>query len=105
MKCDSNSSKTKIFAVAKKLHELINMAEKLAFEQGHYLSVGLIGDCCRLCKTCVGFASGAPCRHPLKVRPSMEAMRIDVIATLKKVKVPTAFSANGEMRWTGLFLL
>ena len=41
-----------IFAPARQLHNLVNHAEKTAFENGFSFAAGLIGGCCRLCDVC-----------------------------------------------------
>jgi len=87
------------------LHMLINMLETYAFKKGFYLSVGLIGGECLLCKECVTPHSGQPCRHPFESRPSMEAMSIDVLRTCRNAGLPLKLSSKQKVRWTGLVLL
>lgn len=96
---------TDIFAPAKKLHNLINQAEKTAFENGFFFAAGLIGGCCRLCAECVAATGCGPCRHPFKARPSMEAMGIDVMATLDKAGMGCSFPIEDQVKWTGLLLV
>jgi len=96
------------FLHAKKLHELVNQGEKEAFEAGFRFAAGLIGGCCRLCDVCVAAdprTAGTPCRFPFKARPSMEAMGIDVIATLEKAGWTSAFPVTDHVTWTGLILI
>lgn len=90
---------------ARQLHAIINMGEKHAFQSGSRFALGLIGGCCRLCKTCVAADSGRACRHPFQARPSMEAMGIDVQATAEKAGLPFVFPVREEVIWTGLILL
>jgi len=45
------------------------------------------------------------CRFPFQARPSLEAMGIDVVATLKNVGLSLAFPVQGRVTWTGLILL
>jgi len=94
-----------VAAAAKKLHELINQGEKLALEQGFPLAVGLIGGPCRLCEECVGARSGEKCRVPFRARPSMEAMGIDVITTLKRAGLSADFPVSDRVTWTGCLLI
>jgi predicted metal-binding protein len=94
-----------VFAPAKKLHELVNMGEKMAFEEGFRFATGLIGGCCRLCDECEGVRPGGICKHPFKARPSMEAMGIDVTATMEKTGLKTIFPVTDSVAWTGLILL
>jgi predicted metal-binding protein len=95
-----------VFGPAKKLHELINLGEKAAFEEGFRFATGLIGGCCRLCHECTGVQPGGRCAHPFKARPSMESMGIDVTATTERagLKVPS-FPIKRSVTWTGLILL
>lgn len=90
---------------ARKLHEIINLGEKFAFESGARFAMGLIGGCCRLCDSCVAADSQRACRHPFQARPSMEAMGIDVQATAGKAGLPFEFPVRDHVIWTGLILL
>jgi predicted metal-binding protein len=95
-----------VFAAAKRLHELVNLGERTAFEQGFRFATGLIGGCCRLCDECEGVKPGGRCAHPFKARPSMEAMGIDVTATIEKTGLKAApFPIDKSVTWTGLILL
>jgi predicted metal-binding protein len=94
-----------VFVPANKLHELVNLGEKEAFEAGYRFATGLIGGCCRLCDECVAVNPGAKCRFPFKARPSMEAMGIDVIATVETVALPVSFPIGDSVTWTGLILI
>jgi len=94
----------KVFVHARKLHGLMNRAEKTAFEAGFHFAAALIGGCCRLCDECAAVLPGEPCRHPFRARPSMEAMGIDVLATLEKAGLPGRFPVRKRVDWTGLLL-
>jgi predicted metal-binding protein len=94
-----------VFAAAGKLHDLVNLAEKRAFEKGFRFATGLIGGCCRLCETCVAVEAGQACRFPFKARPSMEAMGIDVVATAEKASLPMGFPIAECVTWTGVVLI
>lgn len=73
-----------------KIHEIINQLEGDAFYRGYYLALGLKSGLCRLCSPtskhveCEALKTDI-CRFPLKARPSMEAIGIDVFATVSKV--------------------
>jgi predicted metal-binding protein len=67
------------------LNELVVELEHEAMRRGHYLALGLKAGPCLLCPECV--PPGEPCREPLKARPSMEAMGINVFATLSKLGI------------------
>jgi predicted metal-binding protein len=98
--------KKDVFAAAKRLHELVNLGERTAFQEGFRFATGLIGGCCRLCDECEGVKPGGRCAHPYKARPSMEAMGIDVTATTEKagLEVPS-YPIDQSVTWTGLILL
>jgi len=57
--------------------------ETQAFFDGYHFAFSMSN--CVLCKTC---CFPAPCRFPLKARPPMEALGIDVFATVKKFGLP-----------------
>jgi predicted metal-binding protein len=101
----ANRPSFEVFAPAGRLHELVNLAEKMAFEKGFRFATGLIGGCCRLCETCDAVQTGQSCRFPFKARPSMEAMGIDVVATTEKAGMPTGFPIADRVTWTGVILI
>jgi len=94
-----------VFAPAGRLHELVNLGEKEAFMAGFRFAAGLIGGCCRLCEVCVAAAGGMNCRFPFRARPSLEAMGIDVVATVAAAGLSLAFPVRERVVWTGLILL
>jgi predicted metal-binding protein len=95
-----------VFGPAKKLHELVNRGEKMAFEGGLHFATGLIGGCCRLCDECVAVLGETKCRFPFKARPSMEAMGIDVFSTLRRAGLSVSGLPVGDrVTWTGVILL
>lgn len=94
-----------VFLPARKLHGIINLGEREAFTKGFRFAAGFIGGCCRLCDECVAAEGGTSCRFPFKARPSMEAMGIDVTATLEKVGLSLSFPITNKVTWTGLILL
>ncbi len=95
------------FRHARRLHELVNIGEKEAFEAGLRFATGLIGGCCRLCDECVAAKprADAACRFPFQARPSMEAMGIDVIATVESAGWSSTFPVTDRVTWTGLILV
>lgn len=68
--------------------EIVAKIEAMAFADGYYLAVGFASGSCRdsLCGSmlCQVLDSGR-CRFPLKARPSMEAVGIDVYGLVTKV--------------------
>jgi len=89
----------------RRLHEIIDRIESLCFAAGYRFAAGLIGGACCLCEECVGLSSGLPCRHPLKARPSMDAVGIDVVATVQRVGLHLSFGQNDGRSWVGLVLV
>ena len=89
----------------KRLHEIINRVESLCFAAGYRFAAGLIGGTCCLCEECVGISSGLPCRHPFKARPAMEAIGIDVVATVQKAGLHLSFGHNEGRSWAGMVLV
>jgi len=53
----------------------------------------------------VGVGAAEPCRHTFQARSSMEAMGIDVVATVERAGLPVAFPVTDKVTWTGLVLL
>lgn len=94
-----------VYAPAKKLHELVNLAEKWAFAYQFRFAAGLIGGCCRLCDECAAVNHNGHCRHPFKARPSMEAMGIDVVNTLSHAGLSIRFPVADDVTWTGVLLI
>ena len=62
--------------------EIVSKLESAAFYDGHYLAVGFGAGSCfsSLCdpKTGCQALKGETCRFPIKARPSMEAVGMDV---------------------------
>lgn len=94
-----------VFVPAGRLHDLVNLGEREAFRSGFRFAAGLIGGCCRLCEVCVAIENSRICRFPFRARPSMEAMGIDVVATLENAGLSLAFPVRDRVTWTGLILL
>jgi len=64
----------------KKIFDIVNSLESMAFYDGYYLAVGFAAGSCKstYCYNLECSAlKGERCRHELKVRPSMEAVGID----------------------------
>ena len=80
LKRDRNNKERK--AAFRSILEIVSKVESAAFYDGHYLSVGFSAGSCfsSLCDPKLGcqVLKGEKCRFPLKARPSMEAVSIDV---------------------------
>ncbi|MBM3119822.1 MAG: DUF2284 domain-containing protein [Chloroflexi bacterium] len=62
--------------------------ERLAYKYGYHLAMGLGGGSCKdyLCRGLIcQFLDSGRCRFPLRARPAMEAMGIDVVDLINKV--------------------
>jgi predicted metal-binding protein len=76
------------------LNELVVELENEAMRRGHFLALGLKAGPCLLCPECV--PTGEPCREPLKARPSMEAVGINVFATLSKLGIDRELTSPSD---------
>ncbi|MDI6896126.1 DUF2284 domain-containing protein [Methanocella conradii] len=78
------------------IHDTVYELEQHAFYSGYYRALGFGAYPCYYCEECVAEQSKGPvdvsfkrdCRHAEKVRPSMEAVGIDVFATVRKLGLP-----------------
>lgn len=72
----------------RKTAEIVSQIESLAFADGYYLAMGFGCGTCRLAlcgsMLCQALDSGL-CRFPVRARPSMEAVGIDVFGLVTKV--------------------
>jgi predicted metal-binding protein len=71
-----------------KVHEIAGSIESLAFNDGYYFAAGFAAGGCKTA-LCNGqfcqFLDSGRCRFPLKSRPSMEGVGIDVFNLAAKV--------------------
>lgn len=84
------------------LHQIVSDIEREAFRRNYYFSLGLGAEHCMLCQTC---DVEGPCRHPLKARPSMEAVGIDVHKTLRNAGVMLKWNPLHTLHLYGLVLI
>ena len=71
-----------------KTAEIVYAIERLAYQHGYSLAMGLGGGSCKdyLCKGLIcQFKDSGRCRFPLRARPAMEALGIDVVDIIGKV--------------------
>lgn len=78
------------------MHDAVMWTERELFRAGYYLSVGFGALTCTLCLNC---DVGRLCKFPYRARPSIEAVGVDVGATLRSVGLP-----GGDTVLTGLVL-
>jgi len=72
----------------RKSGEIVYEVERLAYKYGYHLAMGLGGGSCKdyLCRGLIcQFLDSGRCRFPLRARPAMEAMGIDVVDLISKV--------------------
>jgi predicted metal-binding protein len=73
---------------SRKSFEIVGKLETLAFGSGYYLAMGFSQGSCRraLCgqDRCLAL-SGGGCPYPLKARPSMEAVGMDVYGLVTRI--------------------
>lgn len=84
LKRDRNDKERK--AAFRSILEIVGKLESAAFYDGHYLAVGFSAGSCfsSLCDPKLGctLLEGEKCRFPLKARPSMEAVGMDVYSLI-----------------------
>jgi len=84
----SKSGQEQSLLFHQKSAEIVYEIERLAYKHGYYLAMGLGGGSCKdyLCRGLVcQFLDSGRCRFPLRARPAMEAMGIDVFDLISKV--------------------
>lgn len=72
----------------RRIHDIVGAIEALAFNDGYYLATGFAAGGCKtaLCSGQVcQFLDSGRCRFPLKARPSMEGVGIDVFGLVTRV--------------------
>lgn len=85
-KQSKNEQKSLLFH--QKSSEIVYEIERLAYKSGYHLAMGFGGGSCKdyLCRGLIcQFIDSGRCRFPLRARPAMEAMGIDVVDLINKV--------------------
>jgi len=88
--------------VWRRLHEVVSEIEREAFRRNYYLSLGLGAEHCALCQRC---DVENPCKNPLRARPSMEAVGIDVHKSVKNAGLTLKWNPYHTIRLYGLLLI
>lgn len=83
-----------------RLEGIVEAIEREAYNAGFYYALGLKSGPCELCEKC----TLDRCRNPMKARPSMEAVGIDVVKTARKAGFPIQFPPGEEYNFFGLVL-
>ena len=79
-----------------RIHDAVYELEQCVFYQGFYKAFAFAAYPCSYCNECIVSQSAGvvdlslkrACRHMEKVRPSMEAVGIDVFSTVRKLNLP-----------------
>ena len=79
-----------------RIHDAVYEFEQCAFYQGFYKALAFAAYPCIYCNECIVLQSSGvvdlslkrACRHLEEVRPSMEAVGIDVFSTVRKLNLP-----------------
>lgn len=85
-----------------RLNNIVSTIESLAQKEGYYLAVGFGGGHCKICGhgidpeiKCAGVVDGRPhwnrCRYPLRARPAVESVGIDIFRTARKAGIAASF--------------
>jgi predicted metal-binding protein len=83
------------------LHDAVMWTERELFRHGYYLSVGFGALTCTLCRAC---DVTQLCKFPYRARPSIEAVGVDVTATMERLGLPGGIRGEGGGVLTGLVL-
>ena len=84
----TREEKRRVLSYHRQSSDAVYGLERQAYKDGFHLAVGLGGGSCKdyLCQGMLcQFLDSGRCRFPQRSRPAMEAMGIDVIATIDKV--------------------
>ncbi len=87
-KGETTADQRRTLAFHQKTGEVVYGLERQAYADGYHLAMGLGGGSCKdyLCKGLVcQFLDSGRCRFPLRSRPAMEALGIDVMDLMDKV--------------------
>ena len=85
------------------LSDILLKMEAISLQKGYRFAAGFTGGSCRYCDACV--KTGGECKTPYRARPSMEAVGIDVVATLQNVDMALEFPVSDRVKWWGLLLV
>lgn len=91
------------FAVSGELEEApakvwtrLGKLERDVFLAGHHKAFMLMTDSCQLCKDCVAEGTRQKCRNRKAIRPTAEAMGIDVYQTARNLGYPIQVVKNRD---------
>jgi predicted metal-binding protein len=84
----TREEKRRVLSYHRQGSDVVYELERQAYKDGYHLAMGFGGGSCKdyLCQGMLcQFLDSGRCRYPHRARPAMEAMGIDVIATINKV--------------------
>jgi predicted metal-binding protein len=84
----TKEEKRRVLSYHRQGSDVVYALERQAYKDGYHLAMGFGGGSCKdyLCQGMLcQFLDSGRCRYPHRARPAMEAMGIDVIATINKV--------------------
>jgi predicted metal-binding protein len=84
----TREEKRRVLSYHRQSSDVVYALERQAYKDGYHLAMGFGGGSCKdyLCQGMIcQFLDSGRCRFPHRARPAMEAMGIDVIATIDKV--------------------
>ncbi|MDV0444635.1 hypothetical protein MmiAt1_01670 [Methanimicrococcus sp. At1] len=100
---DSEEVSNEIRKKSVDLSEILLKLEAVSLQKGYRFAAGFTGGSCHYCDACV--KTGGECKTPYKARPSMEAVGVDVVGTLKNVDMDLEFPVSDKVKWWGLLLV
>ncbi|MDY0266626.1 MAG: DUF2284 domain-containing protein [Methanimicrococcus sp.] len=85
------------------LSDILLKLEAISLQKGYRFAAGFTGGSCFYCEECV--KTGGECKTPYRARPSMEAVGIDVVATLQNINMSLEFPVSDKVKWWGMLLV
>ena len=85
------------------LSDILLKLEGISLQKGYRFAAGFTGGSCNYCDSCV--KTGGECKTPYRARPSMEAVGVDVVETLKNADMKLEFPVSDKVKWWGLLLV
>ena len=100
---DSEEVSAEIRTKSTDLSDILLKLEGVSLQKGYRFAAGFTGGSCNYCDSCV--KTGGECKTPYRARPSMEAVGVDVVETLKNVDMNLEFPVSDKVIWWGLLLV
>ena len=100
---DSEDVSAEIRTKSTDLSDILLKLEGVSLQKGYRFAAGFTGGSCNYCDSCV--KTGGECKTPYRARPSMEAVGVDVVETLKNVDMNLEFPVSDKVIWWGLLLV